>query len=335
MTKSLLTQAYRYYELLELLTRQRDIDALNRALIDVMMRVLGVSELRVYVASQESGKYKAVSAAANLLVGEVLEIDASDAELMRLLDRHPAGQGQEYLEEGGQLVLPIRADQSLLGVILAQGTLDPKIWPLIRVVTGIYVNQYSLISYCMRDALTGLYNRQAFDQLMKKIIHNDLPAARREDEAKKGMWYLALLDIDHFKRVNDKFGHVYGDEVLLLFSRIMLESFRGDDLLFRYGGEEFAIALRNVDVESAKIALERYRKNIEAYLFPQVGRVTVSIGYTSVKSTLLVSTITDAADKALYYSKEHGRNQLNCYDELLEQGAITTQEYSSDDVELF
>ena len=151
----------------------------------------------------------------------------------------------------------------------------------------------------------------------------------------QGDWYFALLDIDHFKKVNDRFGHIYGDEVLLLFSQIMNDTFRDDDLLFRYGGEEFAIALRNVNDQSSNIALERLRSNVEAFEFPQVGKVTVSIGYTCVKPVQMISTLTDAADKALYFAKEHGRNQVCSYDQLLKKGRLTVQDFSKQDVELF
>lgn len=71
---------------------------------------------------------------------------------------------------------------------------------------------------------------------------------------------MGVLDIDHFKSINDRFGHLYGDEVLLLLSRIMRKNFREGDLLFRYGGEEFIVLLQNVDEERAKCVLERLRQ---------------------------------------------------------------------------
>ncbi|MDH5649220.1 MAG: GGDEF domain-containing protein, partial [Gammaproteobacteria bacterium] len=146
---------------------------------------------------------------------------------------------------------------------------------------------------------------------------------------------LALVDVDRFKSVNDELGHLYGDEVLVHLSQIMNRSFRYYDLVCRYGGEEFAILLRDVDLAQAMEVLERFRVTVENYHFPQVGNKTVSIGVVQVEPGEIMPAIIDKADKALYYSKTHGRNQMHAYEKLVASGELAPRESKSGDVELF
>ena len=201
----------------------------------------------------------------------------------------------------------------------------------ILTITDIYSNHQELISLNDRDPLTGLYNRKAFDQ---KILHllNNGPHRRSNDTELFSCF--AIIDIDHFKQINDRFGHLYGDEVLLHFAQQAQAFFRQDDLVFRYGGEEFVVILQNVEEQSAKSVFERFRQHIENYHFPQVGQVTVSIGITRLDTSLLRSEIIDRADHALYYIKEHGRNNIACYETLVEEGKLMEIKVEND-IELF
>ena len=144
-----------------------------------------------------------------------------------------------------------------------------------------------------------------------------------------------MVDVDHFKRVNDQFGHLYGDEVLLLLARILQESFRHQDRLFRFGGEEFVIVLRALSEEEVSIALERFRARVEAHAFPQVGTVTVSVGYTGIGASDTLPEIVGRADDALYGAKEGGRNQVRSYEQLLACGQVAPREKPDSDIELF
>ena len=201
----------------------------------------------------------------------------------------------------------------------------------IRAVTDIYTNHQKLISLNDRDPLTGLYNRKAFDQKMLHLLNNGQHRRAHDTEL---FSCFAIIDIDHFKQINDRFGHLYGDEVLLHFAQQAQAFFRQDDLVFRYGGEEFVVILQNVEEQSAKNIFERFRQHIENYHFPQVGRVTISIGITRLDTSLLWTEIIDRADHALYYIKEHGRNNIACYETLVEEGTLTEIKVE-DDIELF
>lgn len=137
-----------------------------------------------------------------------------------------------------------------------------------------------------------------------------------------------MLDIDHFKAVNDTFGHLYGDEVILLISQRMKECFRNSDLLFRFGGEEFVVVLEPVPAEQAYTILNNFSKKISDHSFPQVGTVTISIGYAMIRERDYPPTILDLADKALYYAKEHSRNCVYNYESLVADGDIQDQKKS-------
>ncbi|MDT8424838.1 MAG: GGDEF domain-containing protein [Methyloprofundus sp.] len=139
------------------------------------------------------------------------------------------------------------------------------------------------------------------------------------------------LYIDHFKTVNDSFGHLYGDEVLLHFSQIMEKSFRYNDFLFRFGGEEFVVILNLVDMASARDVFERFRGAIAQFKFPTIGRITVSIGVTHIDNHSLPASLLDCADKALYHAKGSGRNQVVFYEDM----DIETPVDDDSDIELF
>ncbi|MCP5107344.1 MAG: GGDEF domain-containing protein [bacterium] len=202
-------------------------------------------------------------------------------------------------------------------------------------VLRLYHNYLSLLEDSQRDRLTGLLNRETFINALNKVIEKHRKrkdekayphSTRQEYKEKDYTHWLGLLDIDHFKRINDNYGHLYGDEILIMVVRMMQSTFRKEDLLFRYGGEEFIVVLRVPNKESAVIAFERFRKRLESYQFPQVGKVTVSIGYVQIKDDDFPLTIVGKADKALYYAKEHGRNCLFNYEELVEQGELAGEE---------
>lgn len=129
-----------------------------------------------------------------------------------------------------------------------------------------------------------------------------------------GQYWLGVIDIDHFKRVNDGFGHLIGDEVLLLVARIMRSSFRHDDRLYRFGGEEFVVLLRAQSEDAALSVFERFRCNVQAYQFPQVGTITISLGCTRVRDNDTPAAAFERADKVVYMAKDQGRNQVRCYE---------------------
>lgn len=250
---------------------------------------------------------------------------------------------QEEQNSTGRLLFPITVNNIVTGVLDIYGHQKTKDTErLIRGFIRIYSNFQAIIDDNEHDALTGLLNRKTFDAQLSDFLssssaeNNDLVTTgenRRTSNNNTSHW-IAILDIDHFKRINDNFGHVYGDEVLLLFADLMKKAFRDSDLLFRYGGEEFVVVLTPASDSDAHIIFDRFRQRLEQFEFPQIGQITVSIGMIQISAQEHPITALERADKALYYAKEHGRNQVRSYHQLLKEGHIKEQLIDSD-IELF
>ena len=202
-------------------------------------------------------------------------------------------------------------------------------------------NHIALLDYGEADTLTGLASRKTFDkhlfELLGKAASDDLlsgPESRRRGTPDSSHW-LAVCDIDHFKQVNDNFGHLIGDEVLIMLAQEMRQSFRFDDQLFRFGGEEFIALLQPTEAQYALATLERFRTNVEKQLFSRVGHITVSIGFSALMPNDTPTDVIDRADEALYFAKRHGRNRVDCYEKLVASGDVAIKEIAKGEVELF
>src|SRR5262245_26550411 len=166
--------------------------------------------------------------------------------------------------------------------------------------------QKKLFESALRDGLTSTFNRRYFvDRL-----HTEIRFAVRHEKS------LALLfvDIDHFKKINDVYGHVAGDEVLSGVARVMTETLRSEDVLARYGGEEFAVICREIDGEGGYALGERLRKAIEDHKFEHAGKVipvTVSVGTVAGRKIEDTQAFVAAADAAMYEAKRAGRNRVH------------------------
>lgn len=240
-------------------------------------------------------------------------------------------------------LLPIIVNRNVSGILDMYGHhADTNTKNLIRGFIRIYSNILAIIDDNEHDTLTGLLNRKTFDAQLTALFSvssskkNPLSIVENERRTTKkdlNHW-VGIMDIDHFKRINDNYGHVYGDEVLLLFANLMRQIFRSSDLLFRYGGEEFVAVLAPTTESDAFVVFERFRQALEQFDFPRIGRVTVSIGMVKIDARDHPTTVIECADQALYYAKEHGRNQVCKYRELTEAGLLKVRQVESD-VELF
>jgi diguanylate cyclase (GGDEF)-like protein len=166
------------------------------------------------------------------------------------------------------------------------------------------------------DELTGAFNRKYFNQTLKQLVSDYRRTSR--------IFSLALLDLDHFKHVNDTYGHLIGDEVLQAFSELVKSSIRTEDTFCRYGGEEFALFMPNTPADSALLVLERIQEQFAAREFlgkREIFHVTFSCGITEIGERQDdPDQLIDEADQALYASKHGGRNQTTLYSEHLPTG---------------
>lgn len=163
----------------------------------------------------------------------------------------------------------------------------------------------------LRDGLTHAYNKRYFTER----IESELRFARRHGKPLS----LMLMDLDRFKQINDRHGHLAGDQVLRSFALAVHRSIRNEDVFARYGGEEFAVISRSISLADTLRVAERLRAMVENLIVEVQGRrvvVTVSIGIAALPELNSDSTadLVNAADRALYWAKTHGRNQVVVYE---------------------
>jgi diguanylate cyclase (GGDEF)-like protein len=161
------------------------------------------------------------------------------------------------------------------------------------------------IQTALIDPLTGVKNRSTMDNAMQR----EIKLARRQGNPMS----VVLLDIDHFKRVNDKYGHLYGDQALRAVAQCVQKTIRDSDLLFRYGGEEFMLLLSNTGPDGSALLAERIRQEVErmtAFSGKDI-QLTISLGITSLQGEPdTTELLLERADSALYRAKQAGRNRV-------------------------
>lgn len=331
------------------LTGFRDRDVLDTTLVAVLRDLLQPLSVTVcHTVGEEPEQRWLVRA--RLASGDVAASSDSlwaEIDLLPRLAAYPARvqclRTQEPVEVPGAThvtCFPLLTDRDAVGVLEVESRipLDAEQLRTVSSMLRVYRNVQGLLDYSERDMLTGLLNRKTFDDAFYKAcaVHgsSQTPAEARRETRSELRPYLGVIDIDHFKQVNDRHGHLIGDEVLLLLSRLMRASFRFHDRLYRFGGEEFVVLLRCGSDAHALQAFERLRAATEAYQFPQVGRITVSIGFTHVRTDDNPNTAFERADKAVYWAKSHGRNQVAEHADLVSRGELSELQKAGD-IELF
>lgn len=151
-----------------------------------------------------------------------------------------------------------------------------------------------------KDFLTGLYNRLKFSELYAILYQNML--------SQNTPMSLLIIDIDHFKKINDLYGHNMGDSILINIAQTITETIRSIDIVCRWGGEEFIVLLPSDDIEKAVLVAEKLRETVENLTLEPVKKVTVSIGVCEVRMGESMYQTIERADKALYVAKNSGRN---------------------------
>jgi diguanylate cyclase len=177
----------------------------------------------------------------------------------------------------------------------------------------LIIQRGKLLHLSRNDSLTGVFSRHYWEQ---RLLEEFERCQRSGEKA-----CVMMLDIDHFKNINDSYGHLVGDNVLKQFGEL-LKQLRASDITGRYGGEEFAILLPNSNLEKSLLVAERLRQDIEIMQFDSIGKCTVSIGIASLDRQYEDAyKWLDCADQALYQAKKEGRNKVNIW--------LTTENRSS------
>ncbi len=326
-------------------TSYRDRDDLDNAVAQMLASFLNVRQVTVYRVLNDGDNRRVARQVSLRQDGTQLgPEDLSDLERLPTVSSQLAWRECVLLHDivhdetadgnGWRSVFPLEGECGVIGMleIIADEGLRAREAGLVKGILRIVRNHLSLLDYGERDTLTGLLNRKTFETSFGKLLARSQRLARDPNSTEPS--WLAVIDIDHFKSINDNFGHLFGDEVLLLVARLIKNTFRGADQLFRFGGEEFIVVLDRASEAGAEGAFDRLRLAVQNFMFPQVGGVTVSIGYTQIRQHDVPASCIERADGALYYAKRNGRNRSCHYERLIEAGKVQPKTARSE-VELF
>ena len=252
-------------------------------------------------------------------MGEQKNISDTKFEVVRML----LGKELDYkfTDLTSKIIIPLVFDKKLIGGICfyTRQEMDYASFRyfdiMISELLAIFKMKYQYTEkefMSVLDGLTGLYNRRQFEI----SIEQEYNRTKRHPSD----FSLAILDIDFFKKVNDTYGHQYGDYVLKTVSDLMKSAFRKTDWLYRYGGEELVMIMPETNIEGAIIPVQRLRKMVEEYDFDYNGvkaKVTVSMGLTmNYQEFRTAAEMLKSADEALYKAKESGRNRVVLHEQL-------------------
>jgi|GEM_PF-2576439 len=227
-------------------------------------------------------------------------------ELLRKLSVSPIVEGYQVLLRRPGTAEPFWLDMSARIIDFDN---EIALYTAFKDITAQKQYEQDLFEKAVKDPLTGCYNRRQFNELIAREMNRYIRY--------NTVFSLIMMDIDHFKHVNDTYGHDIGDVVLKNMAACCASSIRSSDILCRFGGEEFMIILPETTIENAYVAAEKIRKKIEMLQIPladgRIIRFTLSLGISDSSQTNDVETLIKYADTALYTAKETGRNQAIMY----------------------
>lgn len=266
---------------------------------DFMMPGLRGDELLVRLHERSPSTIKILLTGQSDLTGVKRAIN--EANLYRFLEK-------PFLNE--DVVLTVRAairayrqERDLIRQNEALRTMNAELESLVAARTRELVEKnHQLEVLSVTDKLTGLYNRRKLDE----VLDEELARSRRYAVG----FSIVILDIDHFKRINDSHGHVAGDAALVTLADILRDGTREVDALGRFGGEEFVIVCRHATRDAGQATAEKIRARVERHPFPTVGQVTASFGVAAYRDGDTLASLFGRADSALYRAKASGRNRV-------------------------
>lgn len=336
------------------MTSIRDTYLVEQSLLRTLGPILGVLETSFYRMDDRGGVARALyhsrqvskrddtqSVTEKIVeVTNEVEIDGAVAELIesvRLLGKNCVRKTDAEL----LICYPVFGGKEQVGYFVFRRDRETTLTEdaVVHGLLEVFTNYIDLLDVSQRDQLTGLLNRHSLDSNLDRLwnilsvrMHESEKAGTKRVITPESYW-LCMIDIDHFKKVNDHYGHIIGDEVLVILSRLLQGVLRQSDLLYRHGGEEFiAIAAAN-SLESATHIFERARARVEQFKFPQVGKVTISGGFCRADPGVLPQEVVSRADRSLYVAKAAGRNRIFFYDTLVKEGVL--EEVKTGSVDIF
>jgi diguanylate cyclase (GGDEF)-like protein len=333
------------------LTDHRDRDLLELTLSKALLDLLPIQRIVIARIVSEEGEKRwlevaRLDAKGGGRVVDPLRVDFSTlAHLDDARDRVKCLEQRETIEiawagEDGPRIsmLPLfsdsRTDDDGVIEVHSDAPLSSDQLLTIEQLRRIYRNMYSLLEYSDRDALTGLLNRKSLDDAFYSAVLQELDGLTGDNQLAgmpKGLdherrhrvpvnYWLGSAVIDDFGALNDKYGHLVAEEVLLLVARVMNNTFRTYDRIYRFGGEHFGVLMHCPDEALVLAAFERFRANVEKFNFPQGCRVTVSCGFTSVMADDSPSSALDKTERAVDFAQRSGHNRVSSHLGLVRRG---------------
>ncbi len=333
------------------LTDHRDRDLLELTLSKAMISMLPIQRIVIARVMSEEGERRwlevaRLDAKGGGKLAAPMQVDFQTlAKLEDAPDRLKCLQRREMVEiawagdDGPRInMLPLfsesRKDDEGVIEVHSEAALMPEQLHVIEQLRRVYRNMYSLLEYSDRDALTGLLNRKSLDDAFYSAILEELDGltgALKQSCIPKGVaqdrrhrvpvnYWLGSVVVDNFAVINDTHGHLIAEEVLLLVARIMNNTFRTYDRIYRFDGEHFGVLMHCPDEALVLTAFERFRANVEKFNFPQVGRVTVSCGFTSVMAEDSPSSALEKTLSAVDFAQRSGRNRVCSHVGLVRRG---------------
>lgn len=322
------------------LTDHRERDLLELTLSKALIDLLPIQRITIARVMSEEGEKRWLEVARMDAKGggrviDPLRVDfQSLARLSDAPDRVKCLASRDRLEiawagEQGPriLMLPLfsdsRKDDEGVIEIHCDNSLSAASLLMIDHLRKIYRNMYTLLEYSDRDALTGLLNRkslddafysavlEALDGVTDNVMVSAKPQALDQDRRHRvpANYWLGSARIDNFVAINDAHGHLIAEEVLLLVGRVMNNTFRTYDRIYRFGGEHFGVLMHCPDEALVLAAFERFRANVEKFNFPQIGKLTVSCGFTPVLPDDSPSSALEKTERALDFAQRSGGNR--------------------------
>ncbi len=318
----------------------RDRTQINAALIKALRALLAPESVTLYRAY--AAKEKMIFACAGI---ENNEVFSHNAYVPKLRYCKPAADdsliaecwaSQKVKIVGGathieRLLVPVIQNREVYYLMDIRPTTGADSLELYKAMIQFFSNFTGLLDYGETDTLTTLPSRKTFEKHMFEWLETDSQKNQGDSESH----FLAICDIDDFKNVNNAFGHMIGDELLIMLARSLRQFLPFTDQVFRYGGEEFVILLQPTNLESAQSLFDNLREHIAAQTFSRVGQITVSIGFTKISGADTPDAAIERADEAVYYAKQHGRNQATSYETLIDNAELHPKEVLSGEIELF
>ncbi|AQS39398.1 diguanylate cyclase (GGDEF) domain-containing protein [Shewanella psychrophila] len=321
------------------LTEQRQLDSLTKSLVSTVQQFVTPLDVQIFDIHISSSELEEVALPEYFSLSHNPYGNSNDdsvcEEAAACFTKCVSSQSTCYSNDliPALIAIPIKLNSCVVKVLWVKlECITEHNLGLLKGLAKVFENFLAIVIECETDELTGLLNRKAFGSRLRAANTNLVSIEQAKIKQLKHHW-LCIFDIDKFKLINDSFGHLYGDEILLDLVRVMRSVFDEEDAMFRFGGDEFVLLIAPSTKHQMLTKCQKFSDSLYRFHGEKV-RLTVSMGITQICSDKQANTLLIQADQALYYIKETGRNRIEVYEDLVSRGALSEKKFD-DDIEIF